>query len=329
MSSENSTQETVQTSTQDSGHTSESSDTTSNHSQTDSVEKVASSDSSGKMQQTTDGAPAAPVFTPNFKFKAFDKEYEIEEGLRPLITDSDKEKAIRKLHEKAYALDPMKENLNKVRTEFDGYKQSIEPKIKNFDFLNKIVQNKDWDTFFTKVGVPEQEIFDWVSKRIDLMQAGPQQQAEYQRQMAIREQSYMQESQLAQYQNMYQQQAVQTRTMQLDSLLNRPDVSKYASSWDEKTGSVGAFRQLVIDEAANNFHQTGRDMSTEEAINHVINRFGKVISVNTAPEIQAQPGSPQAPKQVPIIPAIGGKGTSPVKKVPRSLDDLKAMAKDL
>lgn len=275
-------------------------------------------------------APTPPQYQPNFKFKAFDKEYEVDELFRPLIKDSETEEKIKKLHSKAYAMEAFQEKLHKSRSEYDQFKQSIEPKVKSFDYFNVLLENKDWDTFFNKLGVPDEEIFSFVEKKLALLNAPADQRAEYERQLALRQQHYAQSQQLQEIQQAYQQQAVQTRTMQLESLMARADVTNYAASWDSKVGNVGAFRQLVIEEAANVYHATGRDMSAEEAINHVIQKFGKVVGPMGAQPAQASPAQ-QTPAAAapPIIPHVAGRGTSPVKKVPKSLDDLKKLADEM
>jgi len=330
MTSENTSQEAAPTSANSSGLDAQTT--------TPSVETSAPSstpvESAQDKTSTTPGAVVAPpvvtpAYQPNFKFKAFDKEYEVDELYRGLMKDPETEDKIKKLHSKAYAMEVMKEKLEGTRKDHETFKTTIQPKLQSFEYFNNLVANKDWDTFFKKLGVPDEEMYAFVEKKLALAQASPDQKAEYMRQQQMREQHYAREQQFNELQNVYQQQAVQTRTIQLDMLMNRPDVAKYATSWDEKMGTVGAFRQLVIDEASAAFYQTQRDLTPEEAINAVIQKFGKVVvSQNpTMPSMSQQ--QPQAMTPPPVIPVISGKGTSPVKKVPKSLDDLKKLADEM
>lgn len=331
MSSDNMTQETAtsQTPSTESAASVSSAQTSTPSSQptaqaTQSAPSVASA-----VQQASQVAQAtqAPVYTPDFKFKAYEKEYEVDELFRPLFKDKDTEAKIKALHSKAYAMESMKEKLEGTRKETDTYKAEIAPKIQAYESFNKILANKDWDTFFNKLKVPDEEIFAYVEKKLALMNASPDQKAEYERMQSLRQQAYVQEEQIRQYETAYQQQAVQARTMQLDTLMARPDVQKYATAWDEKMGSIGSFRQLVIDEAAAAFYATGQDWPAEQAINHVIQKFGKVVTAQQMAQAAAA-GQPQA-TQPPVIPHVAGRGTSPVKKVPKSLDDLRKMGDEM
>lgn len=313
---------------------------------TDTSSAVSSDTSSTQQASTSQGAvsegmeaasgaaqvPAMPAYVPNYKFKAYEKEYEVDELFRPLIKDADTEAKIKALHSKAYALDPMKEKLEGTRKEFDGFKGTVEPKIRAFDQFNKILENKDWDTFFKKLGVPNEEIFSYVEKQLALMNAAPDQKAEYERNMQLRQQAYAQEEQIRQYQTAYEQQATQARTMQLESLMSRPEVQRYAGAWDERAGSIGAFRQLVVDEAVAAWHMTGQDWSAEQAVQHVINKYGKVVAGFNGQQAQPQTygGQQQASHaSPPVIPHVAGRGTSPIKKVPKSLDDIKKLVSEL
>lgn len=326
MTSENMSQETA---------TSQVTESTSSDNTASAATQQASSTPSGVtegMNETANTAqvPTMPTYTPNYKFKAYEKEYEVDELFRPLIKDADTEAKIKALHSKAYALDPMKEKLEGTRKEYEGFKGSAEPKLRAYDQFNKILENKDWDTFFKKLGVPNEEIFGYVEKQLALMNAAPDQKAEYERNMQLRQQAYMQEEQIRQYESAYQQQALQARHMQLDSLMSRPEVQKYAGTWDERAGSIGAFRQLVVDEAAAAFYATGQDWSAEQAVQHVINKYGKVVAGLGGQPTQTYGGQQQTVQGAPpVIPHVAGRGTSPIKKVPKSLDDIKKLVAEL
>lgn len=330
MTSDNMSQETATSQTSESTSSGASSDT----STTQQASSTQTSVSEG-MNTAANAAqvPVMPAYTPNFKFKAYEKEYEVDELFRPLIKDADTEAKIKALHSKAYALDPMKEKLEGTRKEFDGFRGTAEPKLRAYDQFNKILENKDWDTFFKKLGVPNEEIFGYVEKQLALMNAAPDQRAEYERNMQLRQQAYAQEEQIRQYQTAYEQQATQARTMQLESLMSRPEVQRYAGAWDEKAGSIGAFRQLVVDEAVAAWHMTGQDWSAEQAVQHVINKYGKVVAGFNGQQSQPQTygGQQQTSPQgtPPVIPNIAGRGTSPIKKVPKSLDDIKKLVSEL
>lgn len=322
MTTENSSQETVQTTAPES-----SGDTSSSSSQA----------SSSPESTPTEGS--APAYQPNYKFKAYNKEYEIEEPFRPFIKDPDLEGKFRKLHEKAYGFDPLKEKHDGLRQEYDTYKSKYEPIDRSLTTLGMLLENKDYETFFQKLNIPHDDLFKWADKKLKELDLPPDQRAEIDRQRQDRERLYYLDTQNQQLMQNYQSTASQARQLQLDNLLSRQDVSKYASDWDSKMGEIGAFRKLVIREAEAEFRRSNRDLSVEEAIQHVVSNFGKLLTPQEQAAAQQQEMSPeamtmQAPQEFangkrPIIPHVPGKGTSPVKKAPRSIADLKAMAKNL
>lgn len=288
--------------------------------------------SQGSDALGADGQPAA--YAPNYKFKAFGKEHEIEEMYRGLIKDKDTEEKVRKFHEKAYAMEKFQEGEKKYKTDFDTFRTKVEPDLRAMNHFNHLLQNKDWDNFFSGLRIPEQEIFDWVSKRLDLMKLPPDQREQIERASQARQQNYMYEQQFEQQNQSYQQLAVQTRTMQLESVLSRHDVSSQAERIDQAYGEIGAFRKLVIEEAHNHYLRTQQDIPADQAVQMTLQRYGKLLGPQAA--VLPQPGSPASvpqgqgqPGVAPIIPHVAGSGRSPVKKSFKSLDDLKAHVKTL
>lgn len=169
----------------------------------------------------------------------------------------------------------------------------------------------------------------------------PAQKQQYQQQVDQRAQMLTQQEQYENLQQSYSTQAVQARAMQLDMVLSRPDVSGVASAWDSKSGEIGSFRDLVIQEATSLSILHKQDISAEQAVNIVLQKFGKLVQQPApqapvvapqapAPTPEAAPQAPAQPVVVakPVIPIMNGKGTSPVKQVPKSLDDLKRMGKE-
>lgn len=279
---------------------------------------------------------ATPVIPPaayqaNFKYKAFGKEKEIPEFWRGLIKDADSEKKVRDIFTQADAFEDMKskhENTSKQFQEVLSEHTALDRDVRKvMSFRN----NKDYDNFFSSLRIPEQEVFDWVQRKIEVMQGTPEQRQMAEMQMRERQKAYDLQHENEFLQSQYQTQAVQARTMQLDNILSRPDISKAASFFDEKSGRVGAFRDLVIEEAQKVFYSSNQDLSAEEATAQVMQRFGKFFEGSQAPQEmpQAQTAAVPQVQSKPVIPVAQGRGTSPVKKAPKSLDDLKAMYKEM
>jgi hypothetical protein len=336
MTTENSSQESSTTS----GSTT-SSDTTSTpqsqpSSSTPQTQSAPAASASGSAAPVigSDGQPAP--YQPNYKFKAFGKEHEIDETFRGLIKDKDSEEKIRKFHEKAYAMEKFQEDRNKFKSEFEQFKTKVDPDLRAMNHFNNLLKNKDWDNFFGGLKVPEDEIFNWVQKRLELRNMDPAQRAQIEQASQARQQNYFYEQQMQQQQQSYQQLAVETRSMQLDSLMARQEVSSQAEKIDQAYGKIGAFRDLVIEEAANHWHRTGQDLPAEAAVQMAIQKFGRLVGAGSS-VVVPQSGSPAPAQQAgqptgnqaPIIPHVAGSGRSPVKKAFKSLDDLKAHAKTL
>jgi len=279
--------------------------------------------------------PPQNAYTPNFKFKAFGKEAELEEFWRPLIKDADSEKKVKDLFTRAEAFNDLKERFEGTQGEFSKvYNEYMELDAdvrKVTSFLNK----GDLDNFFTSIGLDEQKIFKWVADKLDQENLPPEQKKALQAQAQERQRLYDLEMEKTSLQEQYQTQAVQARTMQLEMVLSRPEVSQAASEWDSRMGTIGAFRDLIIEEAQKAWFTQGQDLSAEQAAQIVMTKYGKLVGqgvvASQAPPPQAnlaQGNSPQAnPK--PVIPAVQGRGTSPIKKSPKSIDDLRQMAREL
>lgn len=300
-----------------------------------------------KAQPSTDASTAAagavtdgtveqkPAFTPNFKYKAFQKEKEIEEFWRPLIKDADSEKKVKDLFTRAEAFDDLKARFEGTNQEFsrvyNDYAALDADVRKVTSFLNK----GDFDNFFDSIGVTHEKIFNWVAEKLAQEELPPQQKQALRAQQLERQRLYELEQENKTLDDQFQTQASQARAMQLDMILSRPEVSQAASAWDQRMGTIGAFRDLVVEEAQKVWYAQKRDMSVEEAVQHVMTKYGKLIDVGVVtPQASAQQAAhtqspaPQAQAK-PVIPAVQGRGTSPVKKSPKSLDDLRQMAKEL
>lgn len=283
-----------------------------------------------------ESAPAAalpPSFQPNWKFKAFGKEREIEEFWRPLIKDADSEKRVKDIFTQAYAFEDMKAKQDSTSKEFQGLLGEYQALDKDVKRVMTFRNNRDFDNFFRSLRISDQEIFDYVQQKLNHLE-NPQARQMSEMQAQERQKQYDLQMENETLQSQYQQQAVQARSMQLDMILSRPDVAKAASLFDERQGQIGAFRQLVIDTAGSHYYATGgdnggKDLSAEEAIQMVMQRWGKFLDSSQAGSMTSQPiAAPPQAQPKPVIPAVQGKGTSPIKKAPKNLDDLRQLAKE-
>ncbi len=316
----------------------------------DKLAKVKSQAKEGALvepatKEATPVTPETPAFTPNFKYKAALQEKEIDEFWRGLIKDAESEKKVKELFTRADAFEYMKEKSTKREEEYQSLYQDFETQAR---VVNKVMEAKkagDFDSVFRNIGMSDHEVIQWAAKRVDylqmLNQMPPDQRQALERQQQAAFQATEYEEQISQLTTERQALAAQARATQLDMVLSRPEINHSAAFWDEKMGNPGAFRNMVIDEAKMHFYltqqQTGQgvDLSAEQAVAHVLKKFGSFVNAQQmggqqAPnaQVQSTPG-PQAPADRPVIPAVSGASKTPIKKQALSLDDIKKRAAEL
>lgn len=280
------------------------------------------------------GTPATPAYQPNFKYKAFGKEKDLPEAFRSLIKDPETEKSVKDVFTRADAFDDMKSRHDNTSKEFQNVLQTHQALDKDVKRVMGFRNNGDFDNFFAALKISDNDIFNWAQQKLNAMK-DPAQLQQYQSAAQQRAAMIEQQDNFTNLQQSYSNQAVQARTMQLDMALNRPEVSRYVQAWDSANQTPGAFRNFVAEEARRIWHESRaagkpRDVSPEEAIQSVIQRFGRFLNVGDTAgqpsQAVQQPSNRQAP---PVIPMIAGQAASPIKKVPKNLDDIRKLAKEM
>lgn len=289
-----------------------------------------STDSHSTQAPSIAAASTAPTYTPNFKYKAALQEKELDEFWRPLIKDADSEKKVKEIFTKVDAFDFMKGKKESLEQEYQslyGDFQNVNQTVSRF---NQSVKEGDLSSAFRLAGITKEQIFQWTQQQLQLMEMSPEQRAQFEQYEAARQQKYDLEEKVSYFQQQFEQQAVQARAVQLDVALMRPDVAKFAEGWDRNADSPGAFKQFVIEEAKKVYYDSGKDLSADEAIGLVMQRFGKFLSVgDTTVAMPSQAAAaPMSSGPKPVIPNITGKAASPIKKVPTSLAELRKIAKE-
>lgn len=290
----------------------------------------------GVPQTTAAVIPAA--YVPNFKYKAALQEKELDPFFQGLVKDADSEKKVKDVFTRADAFDYMKEKFSKREQDFNSLQNDFQNQSQIFQKVNQAKAKGDLDSVFRIAGLNEHQVIQWAAKRVDYLQMlqglppDQRQALERQQQAVFQNQEY--EDRLSQMQQQVQTNASQAREMQLDMSLTRPEVASAVKFWDQKMGYEGAFRDMVIEEAQKEWHFAQKDLSPEQAVAHVLQKFGKFIDAQGAgPQSQVatlQPAAgPQAPAQRPSIPVIAGSSKAPIKKQYKSIDELKQRSKEL
>jgi hypothetical protein len=304
-------------------------------------------------------------YTPNFKFKVHGQEKEFDEWLKPIIKDAQLEKQVRQLYEKAYGLDYIKADREKFRNELDGVRTEHTSLKKNIEQLSGMVQKGDFRSFFEALKIPERSIFEYVKQRIDFLQKPEHEQTAFEKARAAEMAAESYQQRMQEMQQTYTTQATQQRTMELETYLSDPQLKNVADTFDQRMGKPGAFRNAVVQRGQYYAHFHGKDIPAHEAINEVLQMIGAIPPQASQPQEQMastspapnQPGEqvqdeggeapqnnenlpagPSGPARVaivgqnaankkPVIPNIQGRNTSPTRRVPKSIQDLRELAK--
>lgn len=270
-------------------------------------------------------------YTPNFKFKypKLDSneqaEAEFDDWIRTSV-NKENEAKVRDLYTKAYGMDFYKQKYGKINDQFKGYKDKFEPMAQTFQDLTDLYNAGDMDSFFKGLKIPEDKIYQYVLDKINQREMPPEQIRQREEQMELKRRTMMLEKENQTLQERYQQEVTQVRENQLGSVLTRPEVTQVASSFDQRIGRPGAFRDEVIKRGLLAYHTTGQDITPDQAVQEVMQLLGGVQPQQTA--TQAMQQNTQV-AQKPVIPSVGSRSGSPAKRVPRSLEDLKKLAQTM
>jgi len=272
------------------------------------------------------------AYTPNFKFKAADKEQEFDDFVRGAVKNAEQEKKLRELYEKAYGLDHVKSEREKYRNDYKTVNEQYSALNKGLDQLSVMLRNKDYHGFMESLKIPEQDILQYALSRVQYKEMPPEQRQQLDQQYEAQQRLAYLEQANQELVSGYQSQMVQQRASELDGYIGRPEVSQVASEFDARVGRQGAFRDEVI--RRGQYYASlpnSQDITVEQAVQEIMNIVGRPQPQGMQAQGQNQMVGTQAPVQQntkPVIPNIKGRGTSPVKKAVRSIDDLRARARD-
>jgi predicted nucleic acid-binding Zn-ribbon protein len=278
--------------------------------------------------EAASAAPAAEAWTPNYKVKAYDNEYEIPENFRSYI-NQENEKNFKEVFERSFAFDTIKQKYKDAHSKYQEVNGKYDSISKNLDKLSKYVQNGDYDSFFSSIQIPETAIQQWIYNKLQIQDLPQDQQqlytknSEYQKQLLTMQEQYEEmQSKLGEFESYKQEQAIQQRHSELDSAIVNSEYKSLAESYDARVGQPGAFKNEVILRAAAVANTTGKDLSAQEAVQE----FAKLVAWNNQNGVQAG-GVAQKGNSRPTIPSVSGKASSPVAPQVKTIEDLKKLAK--
>lgn len=302
----------------------------------------AASSAEGQTPAASGQAATPPAYTPNWKFKANQKEHEIPEFVRAAIKDADTEKKVKEIFEKAYGLEEVKPRYQQAQDRLKQFETQVMPEFKKLS--NTVTEamfyrdHGDYDSLFKLLRMDDQRIAQHLIRKVQLQQASPEQRAEYERARELTRRNWELEQQNRQLSSGAVDAREQHTRAELGQVLQRPEVSSIAAQFDAQHGA-GKFVERVAREALLLEQLSGMSVSAEQAVSEVLKYLGPATQPSQAAASAASPGVMPTPAQntpagqepakpqtpPPVIPNVSGRGTSPTKKLARSVEDLRKM----
>lgn len=265
-----------------------------------------------------------PDFTPNYKFKVMDEEKEIDEWLRPVIKDADTEKKAREILEKAYGLDYAKPKHEERELQLKEISEQYHNILTPVQEVLSARDAGDFDTMLELINVPVEKMAQWLVDKANRLNLPEDQQKVYNEFDTTRRTNMSLERRLQAMEQREQTQSVQARTSELNQVLQRPEVTQAIKQFEARPGlKPGAFRDAVIKQAKAEWFINKQDISAEQAVQQVM----ALANLQMQQSGQVAPAAIIDTAQLPVIPRISGKSVSPTSKQPRSVEDLKKLAK--
>jgi len=276
-------------------------------------------DSEPNLAAASDDGEPKP-YEPNYKFNVRDKEHEMDDWAKGLLTNKETEDKLKELYAKSIGIETIQAKRDEFKTELDTVQGEYTRIKESLGKLSGFVQKGEIGSFLEATGISKDAIFDWVAKEIQYQEMPQEQRAQIdaQRQMQYQAQALAEQNQMMQTQ--IQQQAVAQKATELNAALSDPKVAGIAKAFDDRIGKPGAFREEVCKRGHYHFTANNQDVSAQKAIDEVIQLIG-------SSGLGQNPSSAQAPKvpqnQKPVLPHISAGSTSPVAKKVSSIADLK------
>lgn len=294
------------------------------------------SDAPAPVDPAVPAATEPPAFTPNLKFKAYDKEFEVaDDFFKGLVKDEASQKKIIDIHERAHGFDGLKEMHKALREENKTTQEKYNSIDSNLKRLSSYVAEGDLGSFFETLKIPEAMVMEYVAERLKLLNAPAEQRVQMEEQEKIRRHNRELREQNETLSTGVQTAAVQAKQQEIEMALGNPEVAGIAKIIDEKLGA-GSFKQAVLDRGILAFNMSRQVISAQQAVQEALKLFAPFVSLLAQPGQQQSPAAvitppatktPAAPK--PAIPNFNGGSASPLKQGVRSIADIKKRADQL
>ena len=277
-------------------------------------------------------APVAPAFTPNLKFRAINKDHEMPEFLKSAIKDPETEKQLREIFEKAYGLDAVKPKFEETRQKFEELNQQHGEVIRDVHELKEHYNRGDFDSFFTKLNIPQEKVFQWVLDKVQYNQLPPDQRQVLDSRKQAEYRNWELEKQNQSMQQEYEKRVVEATQTALMAELERPDIKSLSQAYDSRPGGKpGDFLSRVVERGEYAWYSKKVALAPRDAVQEAAELYAYAFKPQAGANQNGAvtPNGAQNQKKVPVIPNINGRPHSPMKAKPKTLDDIRSAYKAL
>lgn len=276
---------------------------------------------------------ASEEYTPDLSYKVFDEQREFPEYVRSIIKDKESEDQIRSLFCKAEALEPMKEKLKGERTARENWENKFQELDNNHHQLLRTVQEadhyakNDLASLFKFMNIPRDAVLKYAAEQLQYEDLPADQRQLIDQRSQQTQQSFQYQTQLDQIQSQNMELMRQQHDANMSQAMSEPEIASFKKVFEEKRGE-GSFLKAVNDYGDAQYLKTQQYVSPHQAVRAVYEQYSGFLNTEPTPKPGAE--APQAKPHTPpaALPSVGrGGGASPIKKVHKSLDELREYAR--
>lgn len=276
--------------------------------------------------------PTVSEFQPDYTYKFKGEVKELDDFWRGLIKDPESQKKVRDYIERAEALPDYKEQVKTFEETVNDWKPKVELLETFQNTYNSAKTADDHIDLLNEIGYDVDTLKNLV-REVLVREQMPEDQKKYFEQARS---SDLEKKQLMTQNEMVRQELnsirLQTTEQQIGLEFQKPENNSVVSAYESVNGQ-GSFKQLFLERGAYYSQLEGRHVAPAEVMAKVAKEFAPFLSRQGEGSPIPTEGSGQMavikPKQAPI-PSVGTRsGSSPTKNAIKSLDDLKALHRQM
>lgn len=277
-------------------------------------------------------------YSPDYKFKVRNEEFEFDEKLRPLVTNKDVEDHLRDLYTKSHGIDYLKKGLDEKSntiTELSSGKSQLENEFNSmkegFVRLGEMSRN-DFTSFQKSMEISDDAILKRAEEIIDYRSADNDRRHEIDKIHQDRMSKYHDEDNLSSLQKENQELRRTQHQLAFNQAMSDSGVIEFKTGFEKRMGE-GSFNAEVQHYGSFIYNTQKRYISPSEAIGAVMNRykpFVETVNPVVTSNNTVEGNSTQSNKIPNPIPSLGsGKPVSPTKRRFKSFDEMRKYGEEM